>query len=1021
MMKRLLFSALGAASMVAVSQAQDTTLWDDQNPAGGTMNLMAGVFDSSATTSGTNLSTYATSGNDWSAYAGRDWTFTADIYITAAQLANTNVTDDTISWQLLDGTDVLASGGNLTLANASWWTADAWNTVIWKGTFPAGSASLTNATFAFVNNDKDTHDAGDNYTLDNLSLICNIPVYDAVLWDDQAPVGGNIALSATTESAVTGGDTGHGDIGEYKSDANTGQWGNYNSGADNWEQYAGVEWQLSVDVYITSAQLADTNITDDTMYYSVAGNTGGFTDVGELNLVPDSWNTVTWFGTMPINPNDLTAANAMVLFNDQLTHPAGANLYLDNFKFETQSTPPLPTDTIWNEENPEGGGMALTLVTNAFGSGIGAFNSGTDSGEYSNYGISGNDWSAYAGQGWTLTFDIYLTSAQLADPAIIDDQIYYQVGDVSGGWMTISNTSWVADSWNTVIWSGVFTNEPSALTNAYARLLNSDRTTHPASGYNYYVDNFNLEVVTPAEVDDADDLWVDVAPEAGGMMLTSIDDPFATEQGEIGMFKSVDLLGGDVSSYGVSNRYWALYAGQDWTLSFDIYVPSLKMADANVSDDIISYSVAGVTGGSKAISTLVPDEWNTITWTGTFDSDPEALTAVEALLINDDNGTDPVSGPNYFIDNIQLRSVPGVVVVPPDYVTVTNEIEFIAGENYANGAINGQNSWVAGGSWLVDTASGGTVTCTNNNVNMTLLKNTPLPVGDSIEFAVRYKILGTHAPAGYVYVGRFGLTTKTDGTDVGYDGSSTRENRAMATLQASNTGADTYRIYGDGWNGPQTDFLTGAAGDEWEMRFSLTMGDSAASTVFSSTLSNLTSGVGDAYDATESGVSEIFYSALENGAAYPYFETGGFGSGLTGVEVMSIELIGPEAVVSGYASWVASYGLVGEHGEPDADLDGDGMNNLGEYAFGGDPMPGTGAGDIGVIPTFDGSTGDYTFSVIGDDTLTVNVMTNVNLAVESLWGVHETVPVSNSGMLEEYISNIDQNADNVFIRLEVTK
>ncbi|MDZ8117793.1 hypothetical protein [Pontiella agarivorans] len=1015
-MRKLLFTALGAASMAAVVQAQDTVLWDDQNPAGGTMNLSAGVFDSSATTSGTNVSTYATEGNDWSTYAGRDWTFTADIYITAAQLANTNVNDDTISWQLLDGTDVLASGGNLTLANASWWTADAWNTVIWKGTFPAASASLANATFAFVNNDKDTHDAGSNYTLDNLSLVCNIPVYDAVLWDDQAPVNGNMMLGATTETAVTGSDTGHGDIGEYNSATHTGQWGNYNSGSDNWEQYAGVEWQLSVDIYITSAQLADPAVLDDTMYYSVAGNAGGYSEVSNLNFVADSWNTVTWFGIMPINPNDLTSASAQVLFNDKATHPAGANLYMDNFKFETQAVPGLPMDTLWNDPNPEGGAMAFTLVTNAFGTGIGEFAS-DGLGRYVNYGSYNNDWSAYAGQTYTFSFEMYVASAQAGDTNVTDDGLFFQIDGASSGYTSVGDQM-IADEWVTVTHSSVFTNEPSALTNSYIRLINNHQDTHPASGPNYYARNFKIEAVAPAEVDDADDLWVDVAPEDGGMMLASISDPFATEQGEIGMFKSADLTGGDISSYGVSNRYWALYAGQDWALTFDIYVSSIQLADANVADDTISYSVAGVAGGSKAISTLVPDEWNTITWTGTFDSDAEALTAVEALLINDDNGTDPVSGPNYFIDNIRLRSVPGVVVVPPDYVTVTNEIEFIAGENYVNGAINGQNSWVAGGSWLVDTASGGTVTCTNNNINMTLLKDIPLPVGDSIEFAVRYKVLGTHVPAGFVYLARIGLTTKTDGTDVGYDGSATRENRAMATLQAQNN-ANTLRVYGDGWNGPQTGWTALTDGDEWEIRYNLTMGDSAASTVFSVALTNLTSGVGGAYSTPESGVSEIFYSALENGAAYPYFETGGFGSGLTGIEVMSLELIAPQAVVSGYASWVASYGLVGEHGDADADLDGDGMNNLGEYAFGGDPMPGTGAGDIGVIPTYDGS--DYTFSVIGDDTLTVNVMTNVNLAVESLWGVHETVPVSNNGVLEEYISNIGQSADNVFIRLEVTK
>ncbi len=1014
MTKKLLLAALGTASVVAVSQAQDVNLWNDTAPSGGTMNLTpsggAGVFASSSAT--TNPATYGITGQDWSAYAGREWTFTVDIYITAAQLADAAINDDVIGY-VIGGT----TNNYIALSGASWWTADAWNTITLKGTFGTTASALTNMSFAFINDDKATHPAGNNYMLDNFNLDVYVPPMDT-LWDDQAPVGGNIVLAATTETAVTGGDTGHGAIGEYNSATETGQWGNYGLQSQNWQQYAGKEWRLSIDLYITAAQLADATIGDDLFYYNVVGVQGGYLTVSNA-LVADAWTTITWTGTFPANPASLANAGVSVVFNDQITHPAGANFYMDNFKFEAVQTPPPAMDTLWYNPNPSGG--MFTLVTNAYGTGIGEFTSSIGAGQWENYGTYNNDWSAYAGKAWQFSFEIYLTAAQMADMAVNDDNFFYQVAGVSGGYTTISNSTLVADSWNTVSWSGTFTTDAVALsTNGSARLVNNDQATHPASGANYYVKNFRMQAVAPEPVETLDDLWVDSAPVGGGMLLSQITDPFGTEQGNIGMFKSANLTGGNVSSYGVSNKYWTAYAGQPWTLTFDVFVTSVQLADASINDDSISFTVGGASGGSTAISTLIADEWNKITWTGTFNSDPSTLTSTGVSLVNDDKGTDPVSGPNYFVDNFLLQAAPGATSPPPVYVTATNNIEFVASEGYSDGLINGQKGWVSGGNWTVNTASGGSVTCTNDNINMTLVQLKPMPVDKTIHFSVRYKVQGTHTPTIWTYPARIGITTASNGSNQGYDGPGTSLTKAMVTLQASPSTVDGYRIYGDGWNGPQTDTLDGNPGDEWEMNFSLTMGSSAATTFFTAALTNVTMGIGSAFTTTEDSVGATLFAALESGTAYPYFETGGFEDGLTGIEVLSVRVIYPKQVVDSYAGWASSYGLVGIDADLDADPDGDGLANLAEYAFDGNPVPPNGAADQGTQPVLDGLT--YRYWIRGDDALTAYVMATDDLVFTPFAPVETNPITATDGVLSEYTYSVNTSGNNQrFFKINVDR
>lgn len=153
---------------------------------------------------------------------------------------------------------------------------------------------------------------------------------EVILWDNMAPTGGNMQLTTVDEMTTLGIDTGRGDIGEFDT-VGLSNFRNFNPGAQDWSAYAGLNWTFTVDLYLTAAQAADASITDDTFYYNVAGQQGGFTDISALTA--DMWNTVTWTNTFPTDTGVMANANSLYLTNSKGTHPAsGANYYVDNFK-----------------------------------------------------------------------------------------------------------------------------------------------------------------------------------------------------------------------------------------------------------------------------------------------------------------------------------------------------------------------------------------------------------------------------------------------------------------------------------------------------------------------------------------------------------------------------------------------------------------------------------------------------------------------------------------------------------------
>ncbi|VGO13956.1 hypothetical protein PDESU_02513 [Pontiella desulfatans] len=127
------------------------------------------------------------------------------------------------------------------------------------------------------------------------------------------------------------------------------------------------------------------------------------------------------------------------------------------------------------------------------------------------------------------------------------------------------------------------------------------------------------------------------------------------------------------------------------------------------------------------------------------------------------------------------------------------------------------------------------------------------------------------------------------------------------------------------------------------------------------------------------------------------------------------ELLVYSAVVvdpSGFDKFVDKYDL---SGDPSANADNDELTDWGEYIFGGNP---TNSGDIGTQPSFD--SGDYLFSIVGDNALQYYVLTTSNLAGGS-WGTN-TGPVAitdESGELGSYTNAVGTADDELFIKLLV--
>ena len=126
-----------------------------------------------------------------------------------------------------------------------------------------------------------------------------------------------------------------------------------------------------------------------------------------------------------------------------------------------------------------------------------------------------------------------------------------------------------------------------------------------------------------------------------------------------------------------------------------------------------------------------------------------------------------------------------------------------------------------------------------------------------------------------------------------------------------------------------------------------------------------------------------------------------------------------EAVVAGYDFW--STGWIVDIGAKTNDYDGDLLDNLYEYAVGGDP---TNALDMGYVPTFglDAGSMAYVHAQRTDDATLAYYLETIDDLVDGIWtnGGYSVTDTNTTGGTFDFVTNtIPTTADQVFVRLTV--
>ncbi|QBG45932.1 hypothetical protein EGM51_00340 [Verrucomicrobia bacterium S94] len=121
-----------------------------------------------------------------------------------------------------------------------------------------------------------------------------------------------------------------------------------------------------------------------------------------------------------------------------------------------------------------------------------------------------------------------------------------------------------------------------------------------------------------------------------------------------------------------------------------------------------------------------------------------------------------------------------------------------------------------------------------------------------------------------------------------------------------------------------------------------------------------------------------------------------------------------EPVYTPYENFLITYGLLGE--SKTADSDEDGLNNWGEYVFGGNPTNGN---DVGSQPVFDAVSGNYIFNLIGDNSVIAHIQETDDLVIGT-WSTIDTVAVSETNrVLNAYTNSVGTSATKKFLKLIV--
>lgn len=116
-----------------------------------------------------------------------------------------------------------------------------------------------------------------------------------------------------------------------------------------------------------------------------------------------------------------------------------------------------------------------------------------------------------------------------------------------------------------------------------------------------------------------------------------------------------------------------------------------------------------------------------------------------------------------------------------------------------------------------------------------------------------------------------------------------------------------------------------------------------------------------------------------------------------GAKVESGELL-PDGAPLGFSGWIDDYSLTGGDEAADADPDGDGVKNLYEYGFGGDP---TNAAVTGTLPTFE----------ISGDVMTITHVERTSAASGISYSVQQTPELVSPAWTSVGVTLIGESAD----------
>ncbi|VGO19004.1 LamG domain-containing protein [Pontiella sulfatireligans] len=356
---------------------------------------------------------------------------------------------------------------------------------------------------------------------------------------------------------------------------------------------------------------------------------------------------------------------------------------------------------------------------------------------------------------------------------------------------------------------------------------------------------------------------------------------------------------------------------------------------------------------------------------------PEAVSMITSILVDTEG--------RFF-----ASTAAGMYIYTHDETATTDKtIEFVAAEGYVNADLSGQQGWSGdAGVFSVNTNLPGTVTVSSN-----AWKKILYGAGS----------IGSKSVVGASF--NFKEATVADATKIGFrlelvgaDGTS-----AALGLQRKVSGSYQFNF---AENSGDSSWLSGsvvlaasalgtanAAGSESDtIYFELSLEKGATSNDWKATVSayNLTvdpnrSQPLDTYSVAFASSSEFFKGSLLPGVN----SAAQLDANLSDVLVDSVYV---KSETSAFSRWISGYGLFGSDAEQGADPDMDLLNNLSEYAFGGNP---TNANDVGYVPTCGTEDGLFALRHVMrlDSGIDYSVEMTSNL-VSGVWTTNDVTTVS---------------------------